>query len=45
MSLTIIHYLIVAMGILLVAGGVVTALKQKQKDIIKHIIFSTLLIA
>lgn len=44
MSLTIIHYLIIAFGVILTILGVVAALKQKQKELVKPIIFSTLLI-
>ena len=44
MSFTIIHYLVLAVGVLLVTLGVVTAFKQRQKDLVKPIIFSTLLL-
>ena len=45
MSFTPVHYLIVAVGVLLIILGVVAALSQKQKKLILPMIFSTVLIS
>jgi len=45
MSFTPIHYLIVAVGVLLVLLGTIAALKQNQKKLIAPMIFSTLLVS
>jgi len=44
MSFTIIHYIIVAIGVLLLTLGVIVALKQSDKKLIMPMIFSTFLV-
>ncbi len=45
MSFTVIHYLIVAIGVLLIILGIVAALRQERKKLVMPMILSTVLIS